>query len=81
MSKYGIKKAAVFGSVAKGEQKKNSDIDILIEYDDENNSLLDFIKLKFELEKKIGRRVDLVEYCALRSRIKDKILREQISIL
>jgi len=75
-----IKRAAVFGSVARGEVRKNSDIDILIEYNKNNKSLFDFIGLKIELEERLKRKVDLTEYSMIRPRIRSKILNEQVSI-
>ena len=49
LSSYGVKKAAIFGSHARGTQKKGSDIDILVELG-ESMSLLDFVGLKLDLE-------------------------------
>lgn len=51
LKKNGVKKAAIFGSYARGEEKKKSDVDIWIELDDEK-SLFDLIGLQLELEKK-----------------------------
>lgn len=76
-----VKKAAIFGSFARGEEKKNSDIDILIRYKNDDKSLLDFVGLKLELEEKLGKKVDLAEYSMIRPRIKGRILKEQIHIL
>lgn len=82
LKQNGVKKAAVFGSYARGEETKRSDVDILIEYENDNEiSFLDVIGLKLELEKKLKKRVDLVEYCCIKERIKDRILSEQILIL
>lgn len=82
LKRHNVKKAAVFGSYARGDQKEKSDIDILIEYEKETDkSLLDFVALKLELEKKLKRKVDLVEYCAIRPRIKTRVLSEQLAIL
>ena len=82
LKRNGVERAAVFGSYARGDQKKNSDIDILIEYqDNDEKSLLDFIRLKLELEKSLNKKVDLVEYSSLRQRIKNRILNEQLQIL
>ncbi len=55
LSKYGIEKVGLFGSLARGESFK--DIDILVENYKSNNSLLDF---KNELETLTGKKVDLV---------------------
>ena len=76
LKRQGVSKAAFFGSVARGESKKNSDIDILVKIG-RNKSLLDIVHLKLELEEKLGRKVDIVEYSALRQSIKDTVLREQ----
>lgn len=81
LKRHNVKRAAVFGSYARGDQNKKSDIDILIEYKNDNKSLLDFVGLKLELEERLGKKVDLVEYCTIRPRIKDRILDEQLSIL
>ncbi|MDP3882488.1 MAG: nucleotidyltransferase family protein [Candidatus Staskawiczbacteria bacterium] len=82
LERHDVKRAAVFGSYARGDQNKKSDIDILIEYKNDNDkSLLDFVGLKLELEEKLGKKVDLVEYCTIRPRIKSKVLSEQLPIL
>ena len=75
-----VKRAGIFGSYARGEQKKGSDIDILVEIKD-NISLLDFIELKLKLEEIIRKKVDLVEYSTIKSRIKNRILNEEIRII
>ena len=77
---HGIKKASLFGSLVRGEMKEDSDIDILVEIE-KDISLLDFIGIKLELEDGLGRKVDLVEYCAIKPSIRDKILKEQVVIL
>src|SRR3989338_10163695 len=59
LKKEGIKKAGIFGSYARGEQKKNSDVDILVEF---NGSLLDLVGLEIELKKILKKKVDLVTY-------------------
>ena len=59
LKKYGIKKAALFGSFARGEQKPDSDIDILVKFKDrENKTLLDLVELVDVLNRK-RRCVDL----------------------
>jgi uncharacterized protein len=80
LKRHDVKKAAIFGSYARGEEKKKSDVDILIEYKNDDKSLLDFIGLKLDLEKVLNKKVDLGEYCAIRPRIKEKILKEQVFI-
>ncbi len=78
---YPIKKAGIFGSYAQGKQKKQSDVDILIDITDRKMSLLDFIHIKHELEDSLGKKVDLVEYDALKPLIKERVLHEEIRIL
>ena len=76
-----VSKAGIFGSYSRGEQKKNSDIDIAIEINDKDMSLLGFIKLIRLLEELLKRKVDLVEYNAIKPRIKERILKEEIRII
>jgi len=58
-SKNGIRYLAVFGSFARGEEKKTSDLDLLVDFS-EKKSLFDFVKIKDDLERSVGREVDLV---------------------
>ncbi len=51
LRRHEVKRAGVYGSYARGEQKEKSDIDILIEYKNDNKSLFDIIGLQMELEK------------------------------
>ncbi len=75
-----IKKAALFGSSVRGEMREDSDIDILVEIED-NISLLDFVGIKLELEEILRRKVDLVEYSTIKPFLKEKIIREQVPLL
>ena len=74
-------KAGIFGSYARGEQKKNSDVDIVVEINDKNMSLLGFIELKLKLGDILKKKIDLVEYSALKPLIKSRILKEEVNIL
>jgi len=74
-----VKKAGIFGSYAKGKQKKNSDVDILIEVSD-SLSLLELVKIKMALEKRLMKKVDLVEYCCIHPLIKKQVLKEEVKI-
>lgn len=80
LKKEGIKKAGLFGSYARGDQKKSSDIDILIQ-PQANTSLLTLVKIKILLEKSLKKQVDLVEYEMIKPQIKKQILSEEIKIL
>ena len=77
---YGAKRAGLFGSCIRGKLKPDSDIDILVEID-KDITLLDFVGLKLEIEEALGRKVDLVEYDAIKPLLKDRILSEQVVIL
>ena len=74
--KYGVKRAAVFGSYARGEQKKNSDIDLLVEMGNKS-TFFDFIGLQMDLEDVLGKKVDLITYNSLHHLLKNIILAEQ----
>ena len=80
MQHHRIKKAALFGSSVRGEMMEDSDIDILVEIED-NISLLDFVGIKLELEEILRRKVDLVEYSTVKPFLKEKIIKEQVPIL
>lgn len=80
LKRYGVKKAGIFGSVVRGEENKESDIDILVEID-RRMSLFEFAGLKIDLEEILGRKVDLGEYSAIKPIIKEQILSEEVSIL
>ena len=81
LKKHGVKKAGIFGSYARGEQKKNSDVDILVEINNDKLSLLDFVGIKLEIEDAIGKKIDLVEYSTIKLRIKDRIMNEEIRVI
>ncbi len=80
LKKYGVSRASLFGSVVRGEIKKRSDIDFLVELPKKLEGL-DFIGMKMdlkeELEKKLNRKVDLVEYNLIKSSLKKYILPQQ----
>lgn len=76
LKRQGVTKAALFGSAARGEMKKRSDVDILVKLE-KGKSLFDFVGLKLELEDKLRKKVDLVMYGAIKPRLKDIILRDE----
>jgi hypothetical protein len=74
-------KVGIFGSYARGDNKKGSDIDILVEFK-EAPSLLTLIKLENDLTEILGVKVDLVTTGALKNkRIKKSIKKDLINIL
>ena len=80
LQEYGVKRIALFGSCTRGEMKKNSDIDILIEIK-ADISLLGFVELQQRIEEALGRKVDLVEYDTLKPLLRERILKEQVVLL
>lgn len=79
LKKYGIKKAGIFGSTARGETEIN-DIDLLVKID-QKISLLDFIGIQQELEDELNMKVDLVEYDSLKPALKEDILNEEVPVI
>lgn len=77
--KYSIKRASLFGSYAKNNFDKNSDVDILIE--PPKNMGLSFIRMQLELENKLNKKVDLVSYNGISKYLKSYILEHQIKII
>ena len=79
LKKYKIKKAGIFGSSVRRDFNEKSDIDIIIQPPKDMG--LEFVKMSFELEKVLGRRVDIVTYKYLSPYLKKSILEEEIRIL
>jgi predicted nucleotidyltransferase len=75
--KYGVTEVGVFGSYVRGEQKPDSDIDILIELTDPPRiDLLDLVELEYYLSDLLGRKADVAIKKNLRKRIGQRILNE-----
>jgi predicted nucleotidyltransferase len=60
LAKYPIKKISLFGSYANGSAKEDSDVDILVEFLSPNVSLLTISDMKYEIESKLNKEVDLI---------------------
>ena len=80
LKRYRVKKAALFGSIARGTAKPTSDIDFLIE-PPEQFSLMDLAGLKVDLEDANKRSVDVVEYDMIKPILRDSILKYEHPIL
>ncbi|MBI5411650.1 nucleotidyltransferase family protein [Candidatus Peregrinibacteria bacterium] len=76
LKRQGVTKAALFGSAARGEMKKNSDVDLLVNLT-KDKSLFDLVGLKLELEDKLGKKVDVLTYGGIHHLLRDIILSEQ----
>jgi len=81
LKKHGVVRAGIFGSYARGEQKKNSDIDILIEVKGRKFSLFDLVGLEMELKKILKKKVDLLTYKGINPRLKNYILADEVKII
>src|SRR3989344_1881329 len=79
LKKNHVVKAGIFGSYAKGNQKNKSDIDIIIE--PPKGIGYGFFGIQSELEKAVGKKVDLVTYKSLSPYLKKHILNEEVRLL
>jgi predicted nucleotidyltransferase len=79
LKKYGIHSLSIFGSVARDQVRKNSDVDILVDFE-KPVGLFEYARLKMYLEDVLGREVDLVTPEALREELREDILREAIRL-
>jgi len=73
--KYKVKAIGVFGSIIRDEQKETSDIDVLVDFEDDAD-LFDLVGLSLFLEEKLKQKVDVVSKRALREEIRDTVLKE-----
>ena len=74
-----VKKAGIFGSYALGEQKKDSDIDILVK--PPKGIGFGFVKIQFELEDQLKKKIDLVSYNGLSPYLRNRILNQEVRII
>ncbi|WP_179289007.1 nucleotidyltransferase family protein [Bacillus sp. 7894-2] len=73
--KYGVKRIGLFGSYGRDEQKDSSDIDVIVEFFDEQISFDNYMDLKFHLEDTLHKPVDLVISDNIKPSLKSSILR------
>lgn len=78
-AEHGAHNVRVFGSVVRGESGDDSDVDVLVELD-EDCSLLDRIALKQDLEDLLGASVDVVSEGSLHGLLRDRILAEAVAL-
>jgi len=77
--RHGARNVRVFGSVARGEAMPDSDVDFLVDMEP-GRSLLDLGGLLMDLQELLGRRVDVVTEQGLRSRVRERVLREAMPL-
>lgn len=78
-TRYGAKKIKIFGSTLRGEAKKNSDVDFLVELES-GRSLLDIVAIKQDLEDLLGCKVDIVTEAALSPYIRNEVLSQAVRL-
>lgn len=78
LSKYHIRSIGVFGSFVRGEQRPKSDIDILVDFENDDMDLFTYIELKNHLSSRLGRKVDLVMKDSLKPHIGQRIMDEVV---
>ena len=79
LKKYEVKRASIFGSFARGEENKNSDIDLLVELG-KIGGLMAMGRLKTDLEKILKRKVDLLTYRSVNHLLAPNIKKDEIKI-
>ena len=77
--RYGARDVRIFGSVARGEEIEQSDVDVLVNMEP-GRSLFDMGGLLMDLETLLGCKVDLATERGLKPRIRDRVLREAVRL-
>ncbi|PWR71738.1 nucleotidyltransferase family protein [Methanospirillum lacunae] len=78
--KFGVMKIGIFGSFARGEEQPDSDVDVLVTFQQGKKTFDNFMGTKFYLEDLFKRKVDLVTDAALKPLIRDPILKDVIYV-
>jgi uncharacterized protein len=76
IASFGVRRIGLFGSFARGEQRPDSDVDLLVEFEPAQKTFDNFMGLSFFLEDLLGRHVELVTTEALSPHIGPRILEE-----
>jgi len=80
LKNHDVVRAGLFGSTVRGEARKGSDIDILVEFRG-TKSLLDLARLEIELERKLKRKVDVLTYNSVHPLLRETILKEEARVI
>lgn len=78
-ARHGATRVRVFGSVARGEAREESDLDLLVAFEG-GRTLLDHARLKLALEGLLGVPVDVVSEGGLAPRLREQVLREAVPL-
>jgi predicted nucleotidyltransferase len=76
--KFGVRRIGIFGSFARGEEKEDSDLDVLVVFEEGQKTFDNYMDLKFYLEDLYGREVDLVTEKALKPQLKNIIMKDVV---
>ncbi len=76
--RWGVRSVGVFGSYVRGEQRRGSDLDLLVEFDDRPLTLLQLIAIENYLSDLLRIKVDLVEWDTLKPAIGSQVLEELV---
>ncbi|MEN6610814.1 MAG: nucleotidyltransferase family protein [Methanoregulaceae archaeon] len=76
--RFGVSRIGIFGSFVRGEERPESDVDVLVTFRDGEETFDNYMDCKFYLEDLFGRNVDLVMDGAIRERLKPYILSEVV---
>ena len=80
LRRHGVVRAGIFGSTARGDAHAESDLDLLVEFE-QGRTLFDLVDLRDELSRVIGRTADLVTYRSLHPVMRERVLSEEVVIL
>ncbi len=78
-ARYRVREIGLFGSFVRAQQSEASDIDILVDFDD-NADLFDLVGLALFLEEQLQRKVDVVSKSALREELRESVLQEVVLV-
>jgi predicted nucleotidyltransferase len=78
--KFGVKRIGIFGSFARGGEKEDSDLDVLVVFEEAQKTFDNYMDLKFYLEDLFGREIDHVTEKALKPQLKDIIMKEVVYV-
>ncbi len=79
-AQHGAFNVRVFGSVARGQADRDSDLDLIVDYDLDKISPWFPVRLIRDLENLLGTKVDVVTSAGLKDRIRDEVLQESLSL-
>ena len=78
-AEFGVRSLALFGSAARGEAREGSDVDLLVEFD-RPIGLFHLVGTQQELERLLGRPVDLVTIGGLKPGVRERVLAEAVHV-